>query len=207
MSASDRVIALVCTAMLATPLAGCFRAVNVPLERYDPDYGYRPAKQSVRRDRGEVIYVAVSGGGTRAAALAYGVLEALRDTVMRSDLAKRVYHETVFDRATFQTLTEARGPKIYINATDLSSGERFTFVQAQFDVICSDLHELPIAYAVAASSAVPVLLSPISMRNHSGSCGYEPPPWLGEALAARREQPRRYRIARTIAELADPEKS
>ena len=73
----------------------------------------------------------------------------------RSDLASRYYHEKVFDGATFADLREAGGPRIHINATDLSSGERFTFTQDTFDLICSDIDVLPIATAVAASSAVP----------------------------------------------------
>jgi NTE family protein len=272
-------ISLLCAVTVATTCLGCFRsrAVNVPLARYDLDYGYRPSKAGIRRDRGNIsIYLAFSGGGTRAAALAYGVLQALHETLLaeggeartlleevdtisgvsggsfpaayyglfgdrifeefeprflrrniqgaivwralvpwnlvalltpwlsRSDIAKGIYHKSVFDEATFQTLTDARGPAVYINATDLSSGNRITFTQGQFDVICSDLQALPIAYAVAASSAVPMLLSPISMRNHAGTCGFEPHPWLEEALKRRRENPRRYRAARAFTHLHDP---
>jgi len=271
---------LCAVALVATGLAGCgFEPVNVPLAQFDPDYGYRPSKREVRRDRGEIsIYLAFSGGGTRAAAFAYGVLEALHETrlaegiepatlleeadtisgvsggsfpaayyglfgdrifedfaerflrrdiqreivlrtlipwnlvavltpwLSRSDIAVQIYDESVFDGATFQTLTESRGPAIYINATDLSSGERFTFTQGQFDVICSDLQALPIAYAVAASSAVPMLLSPVSLRNHAGTCGYVPHPWLDEALGNRRGRPRQYRAARSFMQLRDSEK-
>jgi NTE family protein len=275
----QRGVSLLCAVAIAAPALGCFKAVNMPLEHYDPGYGYRPSKQEIRRERGELnIYLAFSGGGTRAAALAYGVMKALHETrvgtrdepqtlleevdtlsgvsggsfpaayyglfgerifeefeprflrrniqgaivrralipwnlvrlltpwLSRSDLAKGIYHESVFDQATFQTLTDAKGPVVYINATDLSSGERFTFVQAQFDLICSDLQALPISYAVAASSAVPLLLSPVSMRNHAGSCGFEPPPWLEEALSDRRGRPRQYRAARSFVQLHDPDK-
>jgi NTE family protein len=274
-----RSVSLLCAIAIAATVPGCFRAVNVPLAQYDPGYGYRPSKKEVRRERGEMnIYLAFSGGGTRAAALAYGVMKALHETrigtldqprtlleevdtvsgvsggsfpaayyglfgdrvfdefeprflrrniqgamvwralipwnfvalltpwLSRSDIAKDIYHESVFDRATFQTLTDARGPAVYINATDLSSGERFTFVQSQFDLICSDLQALPISYAVAASSAVPMLLSPVSMRNHAGTCGFEPHPWLKEALSDRRRRPRQYRAARNFLQLHDPDK-
>ena len=50
--------------------------------------------------------------------------------------------------------------------------------------MCSDLDPFPIAYAVAASSAVPFLLSPITLRNYAGSCGLEVPKWFDEALAS-----------------------
>jgi NTE family protein len=275
----QRGVSLLCAVAIAALALGCFKAVNIPLAQYDPGYGYRPSKQEIRRERGEVhIYLAFSGGGTRAAALAYGVMKALHETrigtsdepqtlleevdtlsgvsggsfpaayyglfgerifeefeprflrrniqgaivrralipwnlvrlltpwLSRSDLAKGIYHDSVFDQATFQTLTDAKGPVVYVNATDLSSGERFTFVQAQFDLICSDLQALPISYAVAASSAVPLLLSPVSLRNHAGSCGFESPPWLEEGLADRRGRPRQYRAARSFAQLHDPDK-
>jgi NTE family protein len=47
----------------------------------DPAYGYRPPTILARRQIGDVLLLlAFSGGGTRAAALAYGVLQELRDT-------------------------------------------------------------------------------------------------------------------------------
>jgi NTE family protein len=123
----------------------------------------------------------------------------------RSDLASKYYHKRVFDEATFADLTEARGPRIHINSTDLSSGERFTFNQNSFDLICSDLDVLPIATAVAASSAVPMLLSPITLKNHAGSCGYEPPQWVVEVLEDADENERRSRAVRNYMQLRDAE--
>jgi NTE family protein len=67
----------------ASLLSACatFRPTNVPLERWDPDYGYRPRTVNLRRPVGDVLLVlAFSGGGTRAAAFSYGVLQELRDT-------------------------------------------------------------------------------------------------------------------------------
>jgi NTE family protein len=58
-------------------------------------------------------------------------------------------------------------PFILINATDMALGERFEFTQGQFDLIHSDLSRYPISRAVAASSAFPVVLSPIVLRNYS----------------------------------------
>jgi hypothetical protein len=57
-----------------------YRAVNAPLAEVDPDRGYRLSNVEAFREHGSVsIYLAFSGGGTRAAAFAYGVLETLRD--------------------------------------------------------------------------------------------------------------------------------
>ncbi len=258
--------------------AGCasFRAVNRPLAVADPSYGYRPANPEQHREPGQIsLVLAFSGGGTRAAAFAYGVLEELRDTeivihgerrrlldevdtisgvsggsfpaayyglfgdrifedfeerflrrniqgslirmilrprillsllspnMSRTILAAEYYHEHIFDRATFADLADARGPRIYINATDLSDGFRFTFTQGHFDLICSDLNVFPVAHAVAASSAVPMLLSPLTLENHAGECGLDRPGWLDAALASRKSDPRRYRAAREIEDYTD----
>ncbi len=60
---------------------GTYRAVNAPIEQWDASYGYRPEAVDERRRAGDVVLIlAFSGGGTRAAALSYGVLRELRDT-------------------------------------------------------------------------------------------------------------------------------
>ena len=148
----------------------------------------------------------IQGAIVRKALLPWNLVGLATPWLSRSDLAEGIYNKTVFDEATFQTLTDARGPVVYINATDLSSGYRFTFTQGQFDLICSDLQALPISYAVAASSAVPMLLAPISLRNTAGTCGYETPALLEEALQNRRTKPRQYRAAKSFSEIHDPEK-
>lgn len=71
--------------LLATGCAS-WRATTLPLERIDLDSGYRPQKVLGSRQLGEVgLVVTFSGGGTRAAALAYGVLQELRDTKIEVD--------------------------------------------------------------------------------------------------------------------------
>ncbi len=70
--------------VVAMLLAGCAtRPVNPPLVQYDSTYGYRASKwQSERGDPEFGLVVAMSGGGTRAAAFSYGVLEELRRTMV-----------------------------------------------------------------------------------------------------------------------------
>jgi len=248
----------------------------VPLARVDPQRGYRPSQASQHRDQGDIyLYLAFSGGGTRAAALAYGVLQELRATEInldgqrtrfldevdvisgvsggsfpaafyglfgdrifedfesrflkqnvqralllralrpdnllrlltpflnRSDLAARYYQEKIFEGATFADLAATEGPRVYINATDLSSGHRFTFTQGMFDAICSNLDVFPIGTAVASSSAVPVVLAPITLRNHAGQCDFTAPEWFEEALKTRMSDPRRYYSAKPVASYLD----
>jgi NTE family protein len=62
---------------------------------------------------------------------------------------------------------------------------RFEFNQVQFDWICSDISQLPIARASASSAALPLALSPISFKNYAGTCGFEVPT-AGAESALRR---------------------
>ncbi len=85
----------------------------------------------------------------------------------RIDLAAEYYDENIFEGKSFATLAETgRRPFVILNATNLANGERFEFTQEQFDFLVSDLNSYPVARAVAASSAFPFLLSPITLRNY-----------------------------------------
>ena len=86
----------------------------------------------------------------------------------RSDAASTLYDGTIFKGATFADLQRRNGPLIVINASDLEGGIRFAFLQEFFDLLCSDLRSYPLADAVAASSAVPVLFEPVVLQNNSG---------------------------------------
>jgi NTE family protein len=74
-------------------LAGCAsRPINEPITRFDPEAGYRPyllLPKRVNNDPHTLFILAFSGGGTRAAALAYGVLEELRRTEVVIDGQRR----------------------------------------------------------------------------------------------------------------------
>jgi NTE family protein len=227
--------------------------VNAPLEKYTPGYGYIAKNMGTAGNSEDLMLVlSFSGGGTRAAAFSYGVLEGLRATEVpiggkkrrlldevdvisgvsggsftaayyglygdrifedyesrflkknvqgdiltamflnpvnwfrlsspifdRSDLAAEYYDENVFDRKTFGDILERKGPLILINATDMSLGSRFVFHQRYFDAICSDLSKFPVARACAASSAVPGVLTSITLKNYAGSCGFVLPTMRG----------------------------
>jgi len=233
-------------------LAGCAtRPVNPPLTHVDQTKSYSlERKGETERQREGLVILAFSGGGTRAAAFSYGVLETLRRTEVmsktgerarlldqvdaitgvsggsftalayrlygdklfdvfeksflkrdvqgeligrilspvnwgalsstgwgRSELAADLYDEILFNGATFADLARRDGPYTAVTATDLASGSRVVFAPVNFDILCADLGPIRIARAAAASSAVPVVLSPLTINVYGGSCGYRLPPW------------------------------
>lgn len=250
--------AIPCAVTLLAFLGGCAHWPATPRLELAGAPGYRLA-EVVRPGQSEdlLVIVAISGGGTRAAALGYGVLEELRRTevtvnsvkrrlidevdvisavsggtfpaiyyalrgeqtfdefeakvllrTFESDLAKRIilnpanwfrlpsetfgksdifaelYDETVFDHATFADLKKTSGPLVIINGTDITSGARFSFLQDQFDAICGDLSKVTLGRAIATSTALPPLLTPITLENRAGTCGRIAPAWQAAAEAA-----------------------
>jgi NTE family protein len=119
-----------------------------------------------------------------------------------SDLAAEYYDKHIFEGGTFADIAARGGPGIFVNATDMTQGTWFTFVQNVFDLICSDVSSIPVGRATAASSAVPVVLSPISLRNYAGECNYSSG-WIDEALEERTISPRRYYQAVNTAPYLD----
>src|SRR5437762_9254622 len=63
-------------------LAGCAtRPINPAITQADPSTGYRfETRQAHAKDKDNLVVLAFSGGGTRAAAFSYGVLEFLKRT-------------------------------------------------------------------------------------------------------------------------------
>jgi NTE family protein len=208
--------------------------------------GYRFENLAGGKDENKLfVCLAFSGGGTRAAALAYGAMLALRQTHIdwphkgenllgevdcissvsggsfpaayyalyhdrifqdfesrflyrniegglllkalspwnwpwllspyysRIDLAADMYDDALFDHSSYNLLiSQKRRPFVIFNATNIGSGNRFPFTQDQFDLIGSDLGPYPVARAVAASSAFPFLLSPITLENYQPLQGF-----------------------------------
>lgn len=238
--------------LLTLTLSACslvqYQAVE-PITQINPQQGYRfqAALENTGQDNTLVIMM-FSGGGTRAAALGYGVLEALnkypiklgnRQTTLfqaadivygvsggsvlatyyalhgnntipqfeqqflkqnlqkqmvkaslslansprlispqfgRGDLLQEQFENHLFGRATFGDLAKNRAnrPFAVISATDMSLGQRIDFIQETFDVLCLNLSDMRLARAVAASSSVPFVFSPIVLNNHGGNCNYTP---------------------------------
>ena len=230
---------------------------NAPLTHFNPRAGYRfenlPATPQDSDDL--FIVVSFSGGGSRAAAFSYGVLEELHKTPIeyhgpprtmldevdvissvsggsftaayyalyhdrifqdyaqrflyddvqdkvvgsilnplnwprlvsptfdRIDLAAEYYDQHVFDHHTYADLIRAhQRPYLLLNASDISLGTRFEFTQEQFDFLYSDLGSVPLARAVAASSAFPIALSPLALENYPKGADFQEAPWVRSVL-------------------------
>jgi NTE family protein len=82
---------------------------------------------------------------------------------------------------------------VIINGTDVTTGARFSFMQNQFDAICGDLSKVTLGRAVATSTALPPLLTPITFENRGGNCGRKVPEWQSSVkdAAGKSETPGR----------------
>ena len=273
-------IPLLCVAFMLLLLGGCAtRPINAPITDVSWSKGYQYLARSQHgQDHENVVILAFSGGGTRAAAFSYGVLETLRRTEVvgtrgtarliddvnvitgvsggsftalayglygdklfdqyekrflkrnvqgeliarlltpttwgalsspdwgRSELAAQVYDEFLFHGATFADLDRGGGPLIAVMATDISTGSRLIFDQAFFDIICSDVDTVPLSRAAAASSSVPVILSPVTINNYGGTCNYRKPDWathFSDSLTAPRPAARALRRLRELSSYDD----
>ena len=221
--------------------------VNIPLASSIPVS--RPAPVGDGLQTGDVmIGLSFSGGGTRAAAFAHGVMEQLADTPFivrgeQSNLLQQVkfvsgvsggsvtaayfglhgeraledfrerfliqnaeanlrtsvnpqnlfrileggvndssgfpkwLDENLFFGATFEQLNRPGRPRIFINASDIFNQGPFIFVPMTFNAFCSDLNAYPLASAVAASAAVPVVFAPIVIKTYAQNCNAPMPAW------------------------------
>jgi NTE family protein len=71
-------------AVAVATVAGCAsRPINQPISHVDAESGYRASVRTRKQEHNDpnmLLLLAFSGGGTRAAAFSYGVLEELRRT-------------------------------------------------------------------------------------------------------------------------------
>ena len=176
--------------MITGVSGGSFTALAYGLygDKLFDDYEQRFLKRDVQ---GEII--------RRALSPAYwGDLSS--PTWGRSELAAQLYDEILFNGATFGDLDRGDGPFIVASATDIASGGRVPFNQNVWNVLCSDLNAVRLSRAAAASSAVPVVLSPVTINNYGGTCNYSIPPWA-KMLRESANPPRP--ASRAIRELKD----
>jgi NTE family protein len=77
----------------------------------------------------------------------------------------------LFGGADFGRLAALAGrPYLIVGATDLSSGAEFDFTSDQLELLCSSIDRVPLSFAVAASSSVPLVFSPLTVQNHREGC-------------------------------------
>jgi len=76
------------------------------------------------------------------------------------------------------------GPRVVINSTDLYNSTPFAFTQFFFDGLCSNLMDVRVADAVAASMAAPVMFRPVLAESYAARCE-GPPAWTARILADR----------------------
>jgi NTE family protein len=78
----------------------------------------------------------------------------------------------LFHGATFGQLAGMTGrPYLIVGSTDLSNGSEFDFASDQFLMLCSSIDHVPLSFAVASSSSVPLVFSPLTLQNHADVCG------------------------------------
>lgn len=260
-----RLLLCCCIATLLLSACSSYGVIhNEPSTDFDSGQAYS-LKTWAQSDMAEdfVFILAFSGGGTRAAAMAYGVLKELRDTPVviggqqtrlldqvthissvsggsftsayyglygeqifedfenefllkdveghlawslfnpahwftrkgRTERAVEYYNKILFHDATFSDMMQAGRPMIIINASDLAYGVRFSFIQDYFRLLCSDVRDFPVASAVAASSAVPVVFNPVVVENYAGCAD---PVWPAEVDATAEHS---NELAQTLAGL------
>lgn len=109
------------------------------------------------------------------------LVKGLSGGVNGRDTFARFLDETIFGKATFRDLWRKGHATTWLNASDVANNTPFLFSQETFDALCSNLADLPVSEAVAASAAFPLVFSPITLKAHQESCNYREPDWLTSA--------------------------
>ncbi|MDE2133840.1 MAG: patatin-like phospholipase family protein [Alphaproteobacteria bacterium] len=122
----------------------------------------------------------------------------MRPNYNRGDLAAKWLDDNVFDHKTFSDMSLDQRPFVIINASDINNALTFSFIQQQFDFLCSNLNSYPVANAVMASSAVPAIFAPIAVRNYDSDCTERRNSWVPYELAADESYTREHQVARAL---------
>jgi NTE family protein len=140
------------------------------------------------------------------------IVRLLSPRFSRIDLAAELYDRVLFDNKTYADLHAVQAAKkrpfIVVNSTELDLGSRFEWTQDQFDPICSDLSKTHVSRAVAASSAFPVLLTPMTLKDYAGStdCGFVMPSWVANARQDLETNASRHRNAVELEAYRNPQR-
>lgn len=88
----------------------------------------------------------------------------------RIEAEEALFNDRLFHGATLAELNQPGRPYIVFNTTDTAGGETFALVPRRFDDVCSSYDALPVATAVSASAAFPILLTPVGFQDFSDGC-------------------------------------
>jgi len=125
----------------------------------------------------------------------------------RIDMAAEFYDSDIFQAASFKRFQKKGRPFVILNATNIGSDRRFDFTQEYFDVLGSRLDLYKVSRAVAASSAFPYLLTPISLKKYPLADGYTSPWWYKDALTPEYWTTERYNAAKNLRVYLDKRNS
>ncbi|MBV8119021.1 MAG: patatin-like phospholipase family protein, partial [Alphaproteobacteria bacterium] len=94
--------------------------------------------------------------------------------ITRIEALEALFRAQLYGDTTLAALNQPGRPFIVLNTTDMAGGESFAILPRRFDDVCSQYDALPVATAVAASAAFPILLTPVSFQNYSAGCRGSP---------------------------------
>jgi NTE family protein len=109
------------------------------------------------------------------------LVRALGGGVNDSGTFSKWLNDNLYDGATFADFRKTPGPRVWINASDIYNRTTFVFGEAAFISLCSDLARYPVANAVAASAAVPIVFTPVVIKTYPKQCADRVPPWVERA--------------------------
>lgn len=131
------------------------------------------------------------------------VIRAYKGGVNDAEQFPRWLDENLFRGATFRELNSAHRPRVLINASDVYNRTPFVFNDTTFKAICSDLNSYPIASAVAASAAIPVVFAPIVLTSYGNRCQATIPEWIAAAKSNAAAPPLLKALASAISRYRD----
>ncbi len=128
-------------------------------------------------------------------------------TYNRSDLSSQWLSNNIFENKTFKSMSKGKLPYIIMNASDINTGMTFSFIQQQFDFLCSDISDYPVANAVMASSAVPGVFAAVTLKNRQIECDQKTKQWhrwVKDSLNHDNIYERRFQVARALSRYYQP---
>jgi len=154
------------------------------------DFLYKDPQSSFNTSISPLNLLSVIGGGLNS------------KTGFQDWLDKNLLHD-----ATFGDLVRDDAPLLWVNASDIYNHTVFTFDEATFAALCSDLDAFKLSEAVSAASAVPGVFSPIVIENFAGQCDYTEPAWIGRVIESPEGSLVVKNQARTLRRYRDRQKS